>query len=152
MGHLLSAQELLRLPVRLRGITLGRPADLVLDPEATRVVGVEVVCGDDGRRFLPLAAARIREDELAVGSPLLLLDEGDLAFYRRRGRALSSLRGAEIVRSGRIAGTLADILIGEDGAVALLEVESVDRAGTSRRRIRPGPRVTIGRRGRATAA
>ena len=39
-----SATELLLLPVRLQGIRLGRPIDLLLDPEAWRVV--------DGKLYL----------------------------------------------------------------------------------------------------
>ena len=61
-----SAESLLRLPVRVRGIELGRPVDLVLDRERTRVLGFEVLCGDEERRFLPLAVATIRESELEV--------------------------------------------------------------------------------------
>ncbi len=74
-----AAEALLGLPVRVHGIELGRPVDVVLDLESRRAIGLEVRCPDDARRFLPLAAARLREDEVAVGSALLLLDEREVA-------------------------------------------------------------------------
>ena len=53
----LHGQDLLRRPVRLRGIQLGRAVDLILDAAGTRVVGFDVLCGDGTHRFLPLSAA-----------------------------------------------------------------------------------------------
>ena len=53
-----AADELLRLPVRLHGIQLGRPVDVLLDAEAWRVVGLDVLCGDEVHRFLPLGRGR----------------------------------------------------------------------------------------------
>src|SRR3989442_11425666 len=96
--------ELLSLPVRMHGIPLGRPADALLDQEAARVVGFELVCGDGARRFLPWAVAEVRADEIAVRSALALLDERDLAFYRERTRPLAALG-------------LADPCVDEDGTV-----------------------------------
>lgn len=43
----LSADELLRLPVRLHGIRLGRPVDLILDTGSMRALGLDVRCGDE---------------------------------------------------------------------------------------------------------
>jgi sporulation protein YlmC with PRC-barrel domain len=109
-----------------------------------RVVGLEVACGDDERRFLPLAAAHVHEDEIALGSALLLLEGDDLAFYRRRGRMLSALRGREVTRGGRALGALKDVVLDEDGAVRLLEVETTDGGGVARARIPYDERVAIG--------
>ena len=81
-----SATELLRLPVRLDGIRLGRCVDVVVDDDE-RVVGVVVRCGDDAERFLVLDAAEVRDGEIAVSSALLLLEE--VEFYRKRGRSIS---------------------------------------------------------------
>src|SRR5207253_2289070 len=53
----LRGDAVLHLPVRARGIELGRPMDIVLDLAGGRAVGIEVFCGDKRRRFLPLAAA-----------------------------------------------------------------------------------------------
>ena len=116
-----SSGRLLSLPVRLHGIALGRPVDLILRPETMRLLGLEVRCGDETHRFLPLAAARIGEHEIAIDSPLLLLDE--LPFYRGQGRSFQALRGAR-VRAGRAeAGTLKDMLVGDDGKIERLLVE-----------------------------
>ncbi|MBD0337823.1 MAG: hypothetical protein ICV67_00860 [Thermoleophilia bacterium] len=113
-----SLRALLERPVTLRGIRLGLPSDAVLDTESLRVVGLEVLCDDGGRRFLPLAAARLRRDQVAVGSALVLLEEGDREFYRRRSRAFSALVGRPVERAGRSLGLLVDLLVSPDGTVA----------------------------------
>lgn len=84
-----AASEVLALPVRLHGIRLGQPVDAFLDERVDRVVGFEVRCGDGARRFLPFAVARLQEDEIEVDSALMLVDERDLAFYRRHSRSLA---------------------------------------------------------------
>ena len=48
----------LHLPVRLHGIQLGRPTDLLLDVESWHVLGFVVRCGDEAVRFLPWAASQ----------------------------------------------------------------------------------------------
>ena len=87
-----AVSALLSLPVRLHGIQLGRPVDVLIDERGERVVGLEVLCGDGARRFLPFAVARIRPDEIAVESALMLLDERDLYYYRARTRRLAQTR------------------------------------------------------------
>jgi hypothetical protein len=86
--------ELLRLPVRTRGIQLARPVDAVVD-SFHRLVGFEVVSRDGARRFLPLAAVDVREDELSVSSSLVLLEEREIAYYRRRTTPVRELGFAE---------------------------------------------------------
>lgn len=115
-----SAVELLRYPVTLRGIQLGRPVDLVLDVGAMRVVGLEVLCGDESKRFLPLPAARIRDGEVAIASALLLLDDRNVSFYRERGRTFRALRGAAVRRGRALLGTLVDAAFTEDGPIVTL--------------------------------
>ena len=105
------ATELLRLPVRLRGIRLGRPIDLLLDPVEWRALGFVVHCGDEGSRFLVFAAADLLEDAIDVSSVLLLLE--DVGFYRDRSRSLRDLLGDE----------LRDLLVGPDGSIEALVVE-----------------------------
>jgi hypothetical protein len=117
-----SAERLLRLPVRVRGIELGRPVDLVLDREHTRVLGFEVLCGDEERRFLPLAVATIRESELEVRSSLALLEAAELAFYTKRGTTFAALRGSSVVRAGRLVGELLDLTLAADGTIDLVVV------------------------------
>lgn len=85
------ASEVLALPVRMHGIQLGRPVDVLVDASDDRVVGFELLCGDGARRFLPFAVAEVRADEIAIESALLLLDERDLDYYRSRARKLSDL-------------------------------------------------------------
>ncbi|HEY2742162.1 MAG TPA: hypothetical protein VGI69_08300 [Gaiellaceae bacterium] len=106
-----SAAELLRLPVRLNGIRLGRPVDLLLDPAEWRALGFVVLCGDESSRFLVFAAADLREDAIDVSSALLLLE--DVEFYRDRSRSLRDLLGVE----------LRDLLVTPDGSVEALVVE-----------------------------
>lgn len=112
-----SLRALLERPVTLGGIRLGTPSDAVLDTESLRVVGLEVLCDDGVRRFLPLAAARLRSDQVVVGSALLLLEDEDREFYRRRSRAFSALVGRAVEREGRPLGALVDLVVSPDGTV-----------------------------------
>src|SRR5205823_2226217 len=92
---------ILSLPVRLHGIELGRPVDLLLDRESLRVVGLDVLCGDEVHRFLPLPTAVVAEDGLKIHSPLVLLEEDELGFYRARAFTLTSSRGKAVTSQGR---------------------------------------------------
>jgi hypothetical protein len=100
----------------MRGIQLGRPVDILLEPAAWRVLGFVVLCGDESRRFLPYAACQVQPTEIAVGSALMLLE--DAGFYAERGTSFRSLL------DGRVqGGVLRDVLIGAGGAVTQLELE-----------------------------
>jgi hypothetical protein len=120
-----ATSELLQLPVRLRGIRLGRPVDALLDPGAWRVLGFVVLCGDETRRFLPFAAAEPRGEEIAVVSALMLLE--DVGFYSTRCTSLRALLGGEVEGGGRRAGRLRDLLVAPDGTVAALVAEREGR-------------------------
>ena len=135
-----SATGLLQLPVRLHGIRLGRPVDLLLDLAEWRALGFVVLCGDESSRFLVLAAADLREDAIDVPSALLLLE--DVEFYRGRSRSLRELLG-EVVVSGQCElGELHDLMLMPDGGVDSLVVEQDE--GT--REVRPaGTSVESGR-------
>src|SRR5918912_2705760 len=111
MGSMASG-DVLALPVRMHGIDLGRTVELVVDVDVRRVLGFEVRCGDEALRFLPLAAAHVRDGEIAIGSTLTLLDE--LAFYRRRGHALGALRGSRVASARTELGTLRDVVFDAD--------------------------------------
>jgi hypothetical protein len=139
MGSL-SAVALLRLPVRVHGIQLGQPTDLLLDVESWQALGFVVRCGDDSVRFLPWAASQPSMEEIAVGSALMLLE--DVAFYATRSTSFRSLGGGEVP----LGGVLRDVLIGDAGVVTELEIE---RDGELRRLPPAGTRV---RPTRATAA
>jgi len=138
------ADDLLALPVRLHGLQLGRPVDVLLDREEPRALGLDLLCGDDEHRFLPLATASIGDDALTIASPLVLLEEDELAFYRDRAFALASLRGRQVEYAGRPVGTLKDVVVGDGGA--LLEAIVASDAGEQRLpfddnvRIQPGSR------------
>jgi len=116
-----SATELLLLPVQLNGIRLGRPVDLLLDPVDWRALGFVVLCGDDVERFLVFAGCDLHEDEIAVPSAFLLLE--DVGFYRGRSRSLRALRDQAVMREGRELGELADLLLRPDGIVEALVVD-----------------------------
>jgi hypothetical protein len=86
----LNAETLLHRRVCFRDIELGRVVDVVLDTSLRRVLGLDVLCGDRGRRFLPYGACRIDDTVVGVESALVLSDE--VEFYRSRGRPLSVLK------------------------------------------------------------
>jgi hypothetical protein len=90
-----AAADVLSLPVRMHGIQLGRPVEILLDRLTDRVIGFELRCGDGAHRFLPFAVANLRADEIVVGSALALIDERELDFYRRQARRLPELSFAE---------------------------------------------------------
>lgn len=119
------AEELLQLPVRLHGIQLGRPTDLILDLHAERALGLDVLCGDEVHRFLPLAAATVDDAEIVVTSALTLLEEAELAFYRDRASVLSALRGSTLVRDGHRIGRLRDVVV-SGGRLEAVVVEDDD--------------------------
>jgi hypothetical protein len=127
----LSGDALLALPVRLHGIRLGRPVDLLLDREAVRAVGLDVRCGDEEHRFLPLPTAAVGEDGITIHSPLVLLEEDELDFYRSRTFALSSLRGRAVHRNGREVGKLRDIVVTPGGELVAAMIDT----GTGSRRL-----------------
>jgi hypothetical protein len=83
--------DVLGLPVRMNGIQLGRPVDVLLDAHENRVLGFEIACGDGAHRFLPFAVARLLDDEIDVRSALALIDEADVEWYRRHARRLAEL-------------------------------------------------------------
>jgi hypothetical protein len=118
----LTAADLLALPVRLHGIQLGRPVDLLLDRDTLRTVGLDVLCGDGVHRFLPLPTASVSDDEIAILSPLVLLEEDELHFYRSKTFALSTLRGRSVQRKSRDLGALGDVVINAAGELVAVVV------------------------------
>ena len=79
--------RLIGLPVRHRGITLGRVTDVLLDGSGAPVgLAVESVAGQAG--FLPWPSAEIGSQEVGVSYPVALLSESELAYYRGTSRSL----------------------------------------------------------------
>ena len=118
----LTGAELLALPVRLHGVQLGRPVDLLLDRNTLRAVGLDVLCGDEVHRFLPLPTASVSGDEIAILSPLVLLEQDQLDFYRSKTFALSTLRGRTVERKGRDLGALGDVVVDPMGELVAVVV------------------------------
>ncbi len=119
-----TGDELLGLPVRLHGIQLGRPVDLLLDPHAQRAVGLDLLCGDEVHRFLPLPTAAVGREEIRILSPFVLLEQHELDFYRARTLALGRLRGRAVERHGRKIGLLQDVVVAGDGQLVAAIVEN----------------------------
>lgn len=121
----LSTDELLRRPVRVKDIRLGQPVDVILArADGRRALGLDVLCGDLERRFLPLAAAEVAGEQIAVSSALTLLDDAELAYYQERGSTLRSLRGAVVRRRRRPVGLLKDLVLAADGSIDAVVVET----------------------------
>lgn len=119
-----TGDELLAMPVRLHGIQLGRPVDLLLDQDAGRAVGLDLLCGDEVHRFLPLPTAVVGREEIRILSPLVLLEQHELDFYRSRAVALSRLRGGAVERHGRKLGLLQDVVVAADGQLVAAIVDN----------------------------
>ncbi len=132
----------------LEDIPLGAPTDAVLDSESLRVVGLEVECGDGVRRFLPLAAARIGGDRIAVGSALMLLEENVRDFYRRRSSLFSAVADLPVERAGRTLGRLVDLVVAPDGTAVSVRVSDTGSGEHSH----PPAGIALGRARRIPAA
>lgn len=115
------ADDLLGREVRLRDIRLGVAVDLLVDIGSHRVLGFDVLCGDDARRFLPLAASEVESDHVRVASALVLMEDG---FYRERGRSLAALRGRPVRRGRADVGPLRDVVVAGDGNLVALLVDT----------------------------
>ena len=121
-----TGEELLQLPVRTGGLGLGRSVDLLLDLDGHRALGLDVRCGDEVTRFLPLAVATVRDDRIEVESALVLLDEAERRFYRERARTLSEVRGLAVEREGERLGELRDVVLGDGFEILGLLVAGAD--------------------------
>lgn len=123
-----TAGGLLGVPVRVHGIQLGHVADLVLDVERRRVLGLEIACGDDERRFLPFSVASFDEGVVRLTSPLVLLNESELSFYTTRGSTFRALRGTTATRGRVTVGRLDELVLADDGSIARLVVDGEELA------------------------
>jgi hypothetical protein len=139
MRPLLRTGSLVGRPVVIGDVRLGIAVDALLDRTLGRLVGLDVRCGDEAHRFLPFPACELEDDRLAVESALVLLQR-ELDFYRAGGNALSDLRGEPVAVAGKAVGTLADLLIDEEGAVAAIVVA----APHGEEEVEPGAGVLVG--------
>ena len=69
---------------------------MLLHPQEPQALGLDVLCGDERHRFLPLSAVEVREGHFEASSPLVLLDLREDSYYRRETRSLGALRGAAV--------------------------------------------------------
>jgi hypothetical protein len=115
---------LLRAPVRLHGIHMGWPVDVIFDRQRRRALGVEVHCGDDERRFLPFAVASHAGDALVIPSSLVLLDPTELRFYTERGATFAALKGVSVEQAGRPLGALQDLQLDASGWITEVVVKT----------------------------
>jgi hypothetical protein len=79
--------RLLDLPVRHRGITLGRVTDVLLDAEGAPI-GLAVLTVADEPAFLPWPSAEPGQEDVQVPYPLAVLSKVELDFYRLSSRSL----------------------------------------------------------------
>ena len=107
------------MPVRLRGIQLGRAVDVLLHPTQPHALGVDVLCGDETHRFLPFSAAALGEEAREVESPFVLLDLPPDSFYRVEARSLARLR-RRALSDGSL---LQDVVLGPEWAVEALVLD-----------------------------
>jgi uncharacterized protein YrrD len=121
-GH--RAEQLLRLPVRLNGLEIGRAVDVVIDPGGSRALGLDVLCRDEVHRFLPLAAADVARNEIRLESPFTLVDDTSSEFYRGRATTLRTLKGVHVERAGQDLGPLQDVVVSTNGEIEAFVVET----------------------------
>jgi hypothetical protein len=117
------AGEVLTRAVRINGIDVGEPVDVLLDPDLGCVLGLEVHCRDGVNRFLPWLAGELDAGELSIGFPLALLDQPELAYYRERALALNVLRRLPVAGSNGGSSRIADVLVESRGRIRALVVE-----------------------------
>jgi hypothetical protein len=120
----------------MQGIQLGQPVDVLFDVDAWQTLGFVVRCGDEAMRFLPFAACHATDEDIAVQSALMLLE--DVSFYEKRGVSFRSLLAGTVGAYG----SLVDVWIAQTGAVVELEVV---HEGARRRVAAGGQRVAATR-------
>jgi hypothetical protein len=135
----LPGEQLLRFPVRLNGLDVGRAVDLIIDPAHGRALGLDVLCRDEVHRFLPLAAAEVEDKEIRLSSPFALMDDTGFDFYRDRTSSLRSLKGRHVERRGRDLGELQDVLVSDEGEIEAFLVQ----AGDDSAEVPLGPEVSL---------
>jgi len=135
----LSAEQLLKLPVRLAGMNVGYAVDLILDPSQGRALGLDVLCRDELHRFLPLAAADVVDGVIELSSAFALVDDSGFEFYRGRTSSLRTLRGTHVAQAGNDLGALRDVVLSAAGDIDAFVVETED--GLERVALEPDVRL-----------
>lgn len=99
-------EDVLGSAVRAHDLRLGTVTGVVFDAGRERVLGLEATGRDGVRRFLPWVAVELAGNGTAIGSPLVLVDTGDLDGYARLGAVIVrdslQLAGVDVSRDGAI--------------------------------------------------
>ena len=119
--------EVLNRPVRIRGIDVAEPVDVLLDPELRCVLGFEVHCRDGVNRFLPWLASELEPEQLSVELPVTLLDGPQLDYYREHSLALNALRRLPVAGLDGSAARVEDVIVDSRGLVQALVLADRDR-------------------------
>ena len=125
-----SVGEVLNRSVRIHGIDVGEPVDVLLDPDLRCVLGLEVHCRDGVNRFLPWLAGELQPDELLVELPVALLDGPQLEYYREQALALNALRRLPVDGFDTPAARVEDVVVDARGRVVALEIDARRRRRT----------------------
>ena len=96
---------------------------MLLHPEEPQALGLDVLCGDERHRFLPLSAVELGDDHVEASSPLVLLDLRDDSFYRREARSLGAMRGKAVEDSA----ALEDVVLDRAWRIVELVLEDGER-------------------------
>jgi hypothetical protein len=112
-------EDLLGVPVRAHELRLATVTGVVFDARWERLLGLEATGRDGVRRFLPWVAVELHDGIVAVGSPFVLVDTGELDGYVRLGAmvvrdplqlaGLGVGSGGEITRADRLAGVSQEV-------------------------------------------
>jgi hypothetical protein len=97
---------LLGAPCRVRDVRVGHIAGIYVDADHGRVIGLDVTCPEQTRRFLPWLAVEVDGGHVRADSALLLVDAGE--SYERLGarviRDPAELAHDTVSRDGRLCG------------------------------------------------
>lgn len=104
--------------MRIDDACVGHVDGVVGDSGFTRVIGLDVLGADGGRKFLPWVAATVAGGEICATSTLVLFDTHEIEAYARQD--------ALTIRSPR---ELAPLAVESDGSVRS-PVSERSRAGT----------------------
>jgi hypothetical protein len=139
------AGAMLARAVRIRGIDVGDPVDVLLDPDLRCALGLEVHCRDGVNRFLPWLSGAFGAEELSVDFPLALLDGPQLDYYRERAVPLNVLRRLTVDDSNGSSARIEDVLVDARGRICALVVAEIDgeRAVDPRRVKLDGDRILM---------
>lgn len=114
----LSAGGLIGRTVRWNGIRVATVADVLLDRDLGRAIGLEIDCEDGLSRFLPFAACELTDHSVGLLEPLALSEPETLGYYAAKGTSLA----------GHLDREFTDVFLDRDGDV----VSVVGRAEASR--------------------